>query len=170
MSQLRVTLVKSLIGEQWRARRVVTGMGFTKLQQTRVFPDNPSVRGMIRRVRHLVTFEEVPGSEEAALSPNGATAPTALAAAPTAAPAAPTVEPSIPAVEPTAVSNVPAVEPVAVSNVPAVEPVAVSNVPAVEQTVAETAIEPEAVQWATVGPASPATPSAEPAATTEEVE
>jgi large subunit ribosomal protein L30 len=59
MSQLRVTLKKSVIGQQWRARRVVTSLGLTKINQTRTLPDNGAIRGMIHRVRHLVVFEPV---------------------------------------------------------------------------------------------------------------
>jgi len=81
MSHLRVRLVKSLIGQQWRARRVVEGMGFTKLQQTRTFPDNPSIRGMIRRVNHLLTFEEVPDAESGATANSAASSVSAGSAA-----------------------------------------------------------------------------------------
>jgi large subunit ribosomal protein L30 len=59
MGQLRVTLKKSVIGQQWRARRVVTSLGLTKINQTRTLPDNGAIRGMIQRVRHLVEFEPV---------------------------------------------------------------------------------------------------------------
>jgi large subunit ribosomal protein L30 len=59
MAQLKVTLKKSLIGQQWRARRTVTGLGFTKVNQSRILPDNPSVRGMIHKVKHLVVAEPV---------------------------------------------------------------------------------------------------------------
>ena len=65
MGQLRVKLVKSVIGQQWRARRVVAGLGLTKMNQKRVLPDNDSIRGMIRRVKHLVTFELVTEAEDA---------------------------------------------------------------------------------------------------------
>jgi large subunit ribosomal protein L30 len=76
MAQLNVTLKKSVIGEQWRARRVVTGLGLTKVNQTRTLPDNDSIRGMIRKVKHLVAAEPVPETPQASVAPtSAATAP-----------------------------------------------------------------------------------------------
>jgi large subunit ribosomal protein L30 len=57
--ELRVTLVRSTIGRQEVQKRTVQALGFRRLHQTRVIPDNPSMRGMIRKVSHLVTVEEV---------------------------------------------------------------------------------------------------------------
>ena len=59
MSQLKVTLKKSLIGEQWRARRTVAGLGLNKVDSSNVVPDNDSIRGMIHKVKHLVVAEPV---------------------------------------------------------------------------------------------------------------
>jgi large subunit ribosomal protein L30 len=58
-SKLRVTLVKSPIGNQENHKRTVTALGFSKVNQTMIHPDNPSVRGMIMKVIHLVAVEEV---------------------------------------------------------------------------------------------------------------
>ena len=63
MAELRVTLKKSLIGEQWRNRRTVAGLGLTKVNQTRTLPDNDSIRGMIHKVKHLVAAEPVSETE-----------------------------------------------------------------------------------------------------------
>ena len=63
MAEVRVTLKKSLIGEQWRARRTVAGLGLRKINQSRTLPDNESVRGMIHKVKHLVAAETVEDSE-----------------------------------------------------------------------------------------------------------
>ena len=57
--ELHVTLVRSTIGRQEVQKRTVRALGFTKLHQTRVIPDNPSMRGMIQKVSHLVKVEEV---------------------------------------------------------------------------------------------------------------
>jgi large subunit ribosomal protein L30 len=57
--EIRVTLVRSTIGRQGVQKRTVEALGFKKLHETRVLPDNPSMRGMIRKVSHLVTVEEV---------------------------------------------------------------------------------------------------------------
>ena len=80
MAELRVTLKKSVIGEQWRARRVVASLGLTKVNQTRTLPDNDCIRGMIFKVKHLVAFEPVAD----AASGNGAASTASVAATPSA--------------------------------------------------------------------------------------
>jgi len=57
--KLRVTLVKSPIGNQNRQRLTVKALGLNHINQTLVHPDNASVRGMIFKVSHLVKVEEV---------------------------------------------------------------------------------------------------------------
>lgn len=55
---LKVTLVKSMIGRPEKHRKVLRGMGLTKLNKTIELPDTPSIRGMIHAVSHLVKAEE----------------------------------------------------------------------------------------------------------------
>jgi large subunit ribosomal protein L30 len=55
---LRITLVRSMIGRPEKHRRVLRGMGLTKLQRTVELEDTPSIRGMIHAVSHLVKVEE----------------------------------------------------------------------------------------------------------------
>jgi len=55
---LKVTLVKSMIGRPEKHRRVLRGMGLTKLNRTVELKDTPSLRGMINKVLHLVRAEE----------------------------------------------------------------------------------------------------------------
>ncbi|MCS6870736.1 MAG: 50S ribosomal protein L30 [Anaerolineae bacterium] len=57
--KLRVTLVKSPIGAQERHKLTVKALGLKRLHMTVEHPDNPSVRGMIEKVAHLVKVEEV---------------------------------------------------------------------------------------------------------------
>ncbi len=57
--KLRVTLVKSPIGAIPKQRATVKALGLRKMHRTVELPDNPSVRGMIWHVRHLVKVEEV---------------------------------------------------------------------------------------------------------------
>jgi large subunit ribosomal protein L30 len=57
--KLRITLVKSPIGNPNRQKLTVRALGFSRLNETVTHPDNPSVRGMIYKVRHLVRVEEV---------------------------------------------------------------------------------------------------------------
>jgi len=57
--QLQVTLVKSFIGRPEAQRKVLRGMGLGKVNKTVVLQDTPEIRGMIRKVVHLVSAVEV---------------------------------------------------------------------------------------------------------------
>ena len=57
-AMLKVTLVKSMIGRPEKQRKVLRGMGLTKLNRTVELQDTPSIRGMINAVSHLVKAEE----------------------------------------------------------------------------------------------------------------
>jgi large subunit ribosomal protein L30 len=57
---LRITLVRSLIGRPGDQERAVRSLGLRKIHETVERPDDASIRGMIRKVSHLVTVEEVP--------------------------------------------------------------------------------------------------------------
>jgi large subunit ribosomal protein L30 len=55
---VKVTLVKSMIARPEKHRKVLRGMGLTKLNRTVELKDTPSTRGMINKVSHLVKAEE----------------------------------------------------------------------------------------------------------------
>ena len=57
--KLRVTLIKSPIGAIPKHRKTVKAMGFHKTYSTVELPDNESVRGMCRAIRHMVKVEEI---------------------------------------------------------------------------------------------------------------
>jgi len=57
--QIKVTLVRSVIGTLAAHRATVRGLGLGKLNSSRVLRDTPEVRGMIRKVDYLVTVTEV---------------------------------------------------------------------------------------------------------------
>ncbi len=57
-AMLKITLVKSMIGRPEKHRKVLKGMGLTKLNKTVVLQNTPSTRGMINAVSHLVKAEE----------------------------------------------------------------------------------------------------------------
>ena len=57
--RLRITLVRSPIGNTERQKATVRGLGLRRIRQTVVRPDNPAVRGMVFKVQHLVEVEEV---------------------------------------------------------------------------------------------------------------
>lgn len=65
---LRITLVRSTIGRPADQGRTVKSLGLRKLHATVERPDNPSIRGMVTKIRHLVSVEELPapGSPRAA--------------------------------------------------------------------------------------------------------
>jgi large subunit ribosomal protein L30 len=55
---VKVKLVRSMIGRPERHRRVLRGMGLTRLNKTVELKDTPEIRGMINKVSHLVKTEE----------------------------------------------------------------------------------------------------------------
>ena len=55
---VKVTLVRSMIGRPENHRRVLRGMGLTRLNKTVELKDTPEIRGMINKVSHLVRTEE----------------------------------------------------------------------------------------------------------------
>lgn len=54
---IKITLVKSINGRPEKHRRVLRGMGLTKLNKTIELEDTPSIRGMVNKVTHLVKVE-----------------------------------------------------------------------------------------------------------------
>lgn len=59
MSQIKITYTKSFIGYNQRQRDTIRTLGLHKLHQSVIREDREDVRGMIARVAHLVTVEEV---------------------------------------------------------------------------------------------------------------
>ena len=55
---VRVTQIGSPIGRKPGQRQTLIGLGLNKIRATRVLDDTPSIRGMIRRVAHLLRIEE----------------------------------------------------------------------------------------------------------------
>ena len=56
--QIKVTLVRSVIGTQQSHRDTVRGLGLRRINRSRVLIDTPEVRGMIRKVDYLVSVSE----------------------------------------------------------------------------------------------------------------
>ncbi|HVL25487.1 MAG TPA: 50S ribosomal protein L30 [Thermomicrobiales bacterium] len=59
--QLRITLVRSTIGRSGDQERAVRSLGLRRINQSVVRTDDPSIRGAINKIRHLVQVEEVAG-------------------------------------------------------------------------------------------------------------
>ncbi len=57
--KLRITLKRSTIGRPPDQRATVRALGLRKLHQTVEKPNIPSIRGMVKKVIHLVEVEEV---------------------------------------------------------------------------------------------------------------
>ena len=55
---LRITLVRSPLGNSTRHKLTIRALGLTRLHQTVVQADTPQLRGMLAKVGHLVTVEE----------------------------------------------------------------------------------------------------------------
>jgi large subunit ribosomal protein L30 len=64
MKKLRITYKKSMIGYSQDQRDTMKALGLSKLHQVTTRPDNPSVRGMVFKVRHLVQVEEIDEGEQ----------------------------------------------------------------------------------------------------------
>jgi large subunit ribosomal protein L30 len=57
--KLRVKWVKSAIGYSKDQKDTIRSLGLRKLQQTVEHEDNPVMRGMLRKVDHLIRVEEI---------------------------------------------------------------------------------------------------------------
>ena len=56
---LRITLVRSLLGNTERHKATVRSLGLRKMHQSVELADTPQLRGMIAKVAHMVQVEEV---------------------------------------------------------------------------------------------------------------
>ena len=56
---LKITLIRSMNGRPEKHRRILRGMGLTKMHKTVELKDTPAIRGMAAKVSHLVRVEEI---------------------------------------------------------------------------------------------------------------
>jgi large subunit ribosomal protein L30 len=61
MKKLKVRQVRSVIGQPHPTRRVVKGLGLRGLGTEVTVANTPSFRGMVKKVLHLVSVQEVEG-------------------------------------------------------------------------------------------------------------
>lgn len=59
MAKIKVTLVKSTIGEVAEVKATVAALGLRKIRSSRELEDTPAIQGMIQKVRHLVKAENI---------------------------------------------------------------------------------------------------------------
>ena len=64
MTKIRVTQIKGLIGQTQRQKQTVAGLGLRRIRHTVELKDTPAIRGMIRKVQHLVEIKVLPGEAE----------------------------------------------------------------------------------------------------------
>ncbi len=63
-TKLEITYSRSSIGASERHRGTLRALGLRKLHQSVRQDDNPTIRGMITSIQHLVTWREVEEGEE----------------------------------------------------------------------------------------------------------
>ena len=59
MAELKVTLIRSKIGTKPKQRGTIRALGLGRIGSTNTLPDRPEIRGMIARVPHMITVEEI---------------------------------------------------------------------------------------------------------------
>jgi large subunit ribosomal protein L30 len=59
MTKLRITQVRSQIGQSEKHRGTLRALGLGKIGRSSEHQESPVVAGMLRKVRHLVKVEEV---------------------------------------------------------------------------------------------------------------
>jgi len=59
VTQLKITLIRSGIGNPRKLKEALIGLGLTKLHKSVIRQDRPEIRGMIRKVQHLVLVDEI---------------------------------------------------------------------------------------------------------------
>ena len=56
---IKVKLVRSEVGRPEKHRKILKGLGLTRMNKTVTLYDTPQIMGAIRKVQHLVTVSEV---------------------------------------------------------------------------------------------------------------
>ena len=59
--KLRVTQKRSVIGHPQSLRRIIKGLGLGRIGRSVTVANTPSFRGMIKKVIHMVSIEEIKG-------------------------------------------------------------------------------------------------------------
>ncbi len=59
VEQIKVTQIKGLIGQKEKIKRTVEALGLKRIDHSVIHEDVPVIRGMVFKVKHLVTVEKV---------------------------------------------------------------------------------------------------------------
>lgn len=57
--QLKITLIKSLIGRDQHQRNIVEALGLRKIRQSVIREDTPQIRGIIQKIGFMLKVEEI---------------------------------------------------------------------------------------------------------------
>ena len=57
--KIRVTQIRSVIGQKPMHRKTIIALGLHRIGHTKEFTDTPQIRGMVQQVNHMITWEEV---------------------------------------------------------------------------------------------------------------
>ena len=59
MNRIRVTQIRSQIGHRQNQRECLKGLGLRRINHAVALPNTPEIRGLLRKVIHLVKIEEI---------------------------------------------------------------------------------------------------------------
>ena len=59
MAKIKVTLVKSTIGQVDSVKATVAALGLKKIRSSKELEDTPAIQGMVAKVKHLVKVESI---------------------------------------------------------------------------------------------------------------
>ncbi len=59
VEQIKVTQIKGLIGQKEKLKRTVEALGLKRIDHSVIHDDNDVIRGMVFKVKHLVTVEKI---------------------------------------------------------------------------------------------------------------
>ncbi len=57
--KIKITQVRSIIGRHFKQKRTMEALGLRRINQSVVRADTPQIRGMLNKIGHLVTAEQV---------------------------------------------------------------------------------------------------------------
>lgn len=58
MAKIKITQIKSKIGSTARQKQTLEALGLKKMHQTVEHEDSPQIKGMVRKIQHLVKVEK----------------------------------------------------------------------------------------------------------------
>ncbi len=59
MAKVRITQIKSKIGQPESQKKILAALGLRKMHQTVEHEDSPNIMGMVSRLKHLVKVEKL---------------------------------------------------------------------------------------------------------------